>query len=383
MKKILTMFIAAGFFFSASSVSAEENSLMNGVKSGILIDENTGMILLEKNANEKLPPASMTKIGTLLMIMEAIDSGKLKWTDEVQASEEAASMGGSQVYLKEGETMTVEEMVKAISVASANDASVAMAEHLAGSEAALVDQINKKAKSLGLTNTTFKNVTGLPAEGHESTANDMAILAKELLRHKKITEFTGIYEDFLRQDAEEPFWLVNTNKLVRSYKGADGLKTGFTKEAMYCLTATAQKNNMRLISVVFGAETSAERNRITAGILDYGFTHYQTKTLYKAGHAIAEVKISKGAPHEVKAVIDQPLSWLNDGKKEANVQKIISVDRDLKAPMKKGTQVGSVILKVDGKEVKELPLLTKHEVKRASWGDLFNRSLLELTDGTK
>lgn len=204
---------------------------LDDVKSAILIDQHTGMLVLEKNSDESLPPASMTKIATMLLIMEAIETEKISWDDVVKTSENAASMGGSQVFLKVGEEMTVRDLIKAIAVASANDASVAMAEYIAGSEKDFVQQMNDKVKSLGLKSTVFKNVTGLPDQGHVSSAYDMAQLAKELLSYEEIIDFTSIYEDYLRKDSDDPFWLVNTNKLVRFYDGADGLKNRVYKRS--------------------------------------------------------------------------------------------------------------------------------------------------------
>ena len=220
---------------------------------------------------------------TMLLIMEQVEKGKLKLTDKVRASEHAASMGGSQIFLEPGEEMTVNELLKGIAIASGNDASVAVAEHIAGSEEGFVNMMNKKAKDLGLKNTHFQNPTGLPAKDHYSTANDMAIMAKELMKYPLIRKYTGKYEDYLREDTDKKFWLVNTNKLVRFYPGVDGVKTGFTTEAKYCLTASAEKNGMRVISVVMGAPTSKERNNQVTKLLDYAFGQYMTKKLYTRG----------------------------------------------------------------------------------------------------
>ena len=233
-------------------------NLAEVAKSAILIERDTGTVLYEKNSHEKLAPASMTKIMTMMLIMEALEKGQIKWEDKVRASEYAASMGGSQIFLEPGESMSVEEMLKGIAIGSANDASVAMAEHIAGSEEAFVEKMNKKVKELGLKETHFKNPTGLPSKDHYSSAHDMSMMAKELLKYEDITKFTGSYESYLREGSDKKFWLVNTNKLVRFYEGVDGLKTGFTNEAKYCLTATAKKDNMRVIAVVFGAPTPKE-----------------------------------------------------------------------------------------------------------------------------
>ena len=222
--------------------------------------------------------------------MEALDEGKLSMKEKIRASEYAASMGGSQIFLEPGEEMTVKEMLKGIAIGSGNDAAVAMAERLAGSEEAFVEKMNKKAKELGLKDTVFKNATGLPVADHYSTASDMAIMAKELLKYEDITKFTGTYEDYLREDTDKKFWLVNTNKLVRFYPGVDGLKTGFTKEAMYCLTATAQRDGMRVIAVVFGAPTPKERNAQVTKMLDYAFNQYKTHPMFKRNHVLGNQK---------------------------------------------------------------------------------------------
>lgn len=383
MKKWILSIVSIVFVFSIIPFKALANDQapvsLDEVKSAILIDQETGMLVLDKNSHESLPPASMTKIATMLLIMEAIDQKKLSWEDKIKTSEQAASMGGSQIFLKAGEEMTVRDMLKGIAVASANDASVAMAEHLDGSEEAFVKRMNEKVNELGLKNTVFKNATGLPADGHVSSAFDMAQLAKELIKHEEITEFTGTYEDYLRKDSEDPFWLVNTNKLVRFYQGADGLKTGFTKDAMYCLTATAQKKDMRFIAVVFGAPTSKARNEIASSMLDYGFTQYESKTLAKEGQKVLEVRIEKGSPYKIDGVLSKPLKWIAPVKGEKqNVKKSLHVTKNIDAPVKKGQKIGSISLVVDGKEMSSVDVIAKRESKKASWGELFTRAAKEM-----
>ena len=259
MKRGIFVFLMALFFSILNASNIEAKELVTDSQSAIVIEQSTGTILYDKNMHDKLAPASMTKIMTMLLIMEEIDQGRLKLEDLVRTSEYAASMGGSQIFLEEGEQMTVEDMLTAISIASANDASVAMAEKIAGSEEDFVKKMNHRVKELGLKNTKFQNSTGLPVKDHYSTAYDMAIIAKELLRYEEITDFTKQYEAYLREDTDKKFWLVNTNKLVKFYPGVDGLKTGFTRDAMYCLTATAKKDDMRVITVVFGA---SDRKRV-------------------------------------------------------------------------------------------------------------------------
>lgn len=380
MKRIITILLTT-FLFAAMqapsiTLAAEQKSeLVDNVKSAILIDRDTGTILYEKNSNEKLPPASMTKVMTMLLIMEAIDQGKLKMDEKIRTSEHAASMGGSQIFLETGEEMTTEEMLKGIAIGSGNDAAVAVAERIAGSEEAFVEMMNQKAKDLGLTNSEFKNVTGLPTDDHYSTAYDMAIMAKELLKYEDITQFTGTYEAYLRENTDKKFWLVNTNRLVKFYPGVDGLKTGYTSEAKYCLTATAEKNGMRVIAVVFGAPTSKDRNAQVTKMLDYAFSQYETHPLYKRNEAIGKVSISKGEEKQVTAVTSEPISLLTKkGEKIDSVQKEITMMKDLKAPIEKGQEIGTIKFIQDGKTVVESPLVAQTEVKTADWWILFKRA---------
>lgn len=358
--------------------AAEKNHLQlaEEAKSAILIERDTGTVLYEKNSNERLAPASMTKIMTMLLIMEAIEQGKLKWNEKVRASEYAASMGGSQIFLEPGEEMTVEELMKAIAIGSANDASVAMAERIAGSEEAFVDMMNKKAHDLKLKNTLFQNSTGLPEENHYSSARDMAIMAKELLKYNEITKYTGTYESYLRENTDKKFWLVNTNRLIRFYKGVDGLKTGYTSDAKYCLTATAEKDGMRVIAVVFGAPTSKERNAQISKMLDYAFSQYETHPLFKRNEVLGTVKIGKGEKKKVEAVTSEPISILTKkGENIEEVEKKISLHENLKAPIAKGEKVGKIKLVKDGKVILSSPLVANTDVEKANWWTLFKRSL--------
>jgi D-alanyl-D-alanine carboxypeptidase (penicillin-binding protein 5/6) len=364
--------------FSPSAFAAEEkksSEVVSNVKSAILIERDTGKVLYEKNSKEELPPASMTKIMTMLLIMEAIDKGKLTWNEKIRTSEYAASMGGSQIFLEPGEEMTTKEMLRGIAIGSGNDASVAMAERIAGSEEAFVDKMNEKAKELGLKHTFFKNTTGLPVSGHFSSASDMAMMAKELLKYDEITKFTGMYEAYLRENTDKKFWLVNTNKLVRFYPGVDGLKTGFTAEAKYCLTATAQKDGMRVIAVVFGAPTSKERNAQVTKMLNYAFSQYQTHPMFKRNQTVGQAKVSKGQEKSVEAVTSEPLSLLTKkGEMTVDVKQKIVLQKNLKAPISKGDKVGSIKLIKDGKVILESPIVARKEVKEAGWWKLYKRS---------
>ncbi|UII54708.1 D-alanyl-D-alanine carboxypeptidase [Cytobacillus spongiae] len=380
MKRIVSVMLISLLLTSIAIPSAFANEktgveLANDSKSAILIERDTGSVLYEKNSDEQLPPASMTKIMTMLLIMEAIDEGKLQWDEKIRASEYAASMGGSQIFLEPGEQMTTEEMLKGIAIGSGNDASVAMAERIAGSEEGFVEMMNEKAKELGLKNTFFKNTTGLPVEGHYSTAHDMAIMAKELLKYEKITEYTGTYESYLRENTDKKFWLVNTNRLVKFYPGVDGLKTGFTSEAKYCLTATAEKDGMRVIAVVFGAPTSKARNAQVTKMLDYSFSQYETHPMYERNHSVGKAKISKGSEKMVDALTSEPISLLTKkGESIEDVEQKIMFKKDLKAPIKKGAPIGTIQFVKDNQTLVESPLVAKEEIKEASWWILFKRA---------
>ncbi|KGP72174.1 D-alanyl-D-alanine carboxypeptidase family protein [Pontibacillus yanchengensis] len=367
--------------FAPTSFAAEETGpkLAEKAKSAILIERDTGTVLYNKNSDEKLPPASMTKIMTLVLVMEAINDGSLKLDEKVRASEYAASMGGSQIFLEPGEEMTVNELLKGVAIASGNDASVALAERIAGSEEEFVKQMNAKAKQLGLKNTHFKNTTGLPAEGHYSTAEDMALMAKELLKHEGITEYTSKYDDYLRKGTDNEFWLVNTNKLVKFYPGVDGLKTGFTREAMYCLTATAKKNDMRVIAVVMGADTPKNRNASISSMLDYAFNHYETESLYKRYQPVDQMRMIRAQQPTIDVVTSESVSVLKKkGETIENVKADISYHKDLSLPLKSGQEIGVLTVTSNDKKLSESTLIVKEDVKEAGVWTLFKRSLNEM-----
>ena len=364
-------------------VFAEENSatedpldLASDAKSAILIEQDTGETLFDKDAHEKLPPASMTKIMTLLLIMEALDKGELKKDEIIRVSERAASMGGSQIFLEAGEEMTVNDLLKGVAIASGNDASVAMAERLSGSEEAFVKRMNEKAKELNLENTKFQNSTGLPAADHYSTAYDMAMIANELLKYEGVTEYTSVYEDYLRKGQENEFWLVNTNKLVRFYPGVDGLKTGYTNEAKYCLTATAKKNDMRVIAVVMGAPSPKERNNMVSGLLDYAFNQFETTRLFAKDQRITEVDWLKSKNRKVYIVSTQSISTLHKrGEEKKDIQTDVVLDENWKFPVKRGEPIGKLVISEGDSVMYEIPLTVETDVERASYIDLFKRSL--------
>ncbi|WP_010530871.1 D-alanyl-D-alanine carboxypeptidase family protein [Lentibacillus jeotgali] len=385
MKKfVLLTSIIFSILFMPFTVFGEENgqddtdqelNLAPDAQSGVLMERDTGKLLFDKNAHEKLPPASMTKVMTLLLIMESLDKGKIDKNETIRVSERAASMGGSQIFLETGEEMSVNNLLKGIAVASANDASVALAERIAGSEKAFVEQMNKKAKALGLENTQFQNSTGLPAENHYSTAHDMAVMAKELLKYESVTEYTSIYEDYLRKGEENEFWLVNTNKLVKSYPGVDGLKTGYTNEAKYCLTATAEKNDMRMIAVVMGADTTKERNSTITGMLDYAFNHFETKNLYEKGQTITTLELLKAEDTSIDVTTSESISTIHrKGENDKNVKTSVNLESDLDLPIDKGDQVGELIVKSNGETLSKTPLIVDYDVKKASYLTLLKRT---------
>ncbi len=393
MRKLKKIFLFVVFFLVGTSVCfAKEKSntgndeankqMASNAKSAIMIEASTGKILYEKNKDDKLPMASMTKMMTLLLIMEEIDAGRLKWNEMITTSEHAASMGGSQIFLEVGEQMSVEDLVKGICIASGNDASVAMAERIGGTEEKFVALMNQKAETLGLKNTHFENACGLDSDNHYSSANDMSVIARELVKHKKILEFSGTYEDYLRKNTEKSFWLVNTNKLVRYYQGVDGLKTGYTKEAGYCITTTAKRSNMRLITVVMGEPSSAVRNSETAEMLNYGFNTYEVSTLIDKNMKLKKQKVLMGKKDSVEIV---PLSSVEFLNQKAQENKKVSYQlevSELKAPVKVGDKVGKIKIIEEGKVIKEVGVTVKENVEKMNLLMVYYQEFLGMMKGS-
>lgn len=346
------------------------------------MDAESGKILYEKNIDEKLPMASMTKIMSMLLIMENIENGSLKYEDKVLISENASGMGGSQVFLQAGEEYTVDDLLKCIAVSSANDAVVAMAEKISGSVDAFVTLMNEKAKSLGLENTNFANPHGLDNENHYSTAYDMAIMAKELLKHEDILKYTSIYEDYLTKPDGSQVWLVNTNRLVRFYDGVDGLKTGYTTEAGYCLTATAKKNDLRLISVVMKSPSAEERSSDTSTLLTYGFNSFKSNVIYSKDKSLGKVKIEKGKLKEVDVYLKEDATEiLSVTEKLSDYTFNIKIDKII-APVKAGTIVGTTeIIDNEGNIIKEVDIIVKEDVEKAGFLDYLKQSFRFITSG--
>lgn len=373
MKKILLIIMS--FFVLNLNVLAEEDFAPNG-KSAILVDNLSGKVLYEKNADEKLAPASMTKLASMLMVMEAIDNGNLKFEDKVTISEEAANMGGSQVFLQAGEVYTVYDLLKSVAIASGNDAVVALAEKIGGSQSGFIDMLNKRLKEIGATNTNFVNAHGLDAEGHYSTARDMSIIARELLKHPKILEFTSIYEEYLEKNDGSRIWLVNTNKLVRFYDGVDGLKTGFTKTAGYCLTATASKNNFRLISVVMGEDTSENRSSDTVKMLNYGFNTFKINIIKTKGESLGKVRVEKGKQDNANIVLLNDATEILKNTDPVTEYKFNLKVNKIKAPVKVGDIVGTAdIIDSEGNIVDEVDVTVEKDIKKANILDYMLRNL--------
>lgn len=382
MKKIYKIILVLCLFLcNIKYIQAEELNLAPNAKSAILIEASTGEIIFEKNSHEKLHPASMTKMMSMLLILENIEKGVINWDDMVTVSANASSMGGSQILLETNEQMSVHDLFKGIAVASGNDAVVAMAEKIAGTEEMFVEMMNKKASELGLTDTNFKNCHGLDDANHYSSAADMAKIALELVKHEKLFEFTSIYEDYLRENTDRKFWLVNTNKLVRFYPGADGLKTGYTSEAGYCLTATAKKNNMRIIAVVMGEPESTTRTQDVSAMLDYAFAQYELESFLSTNSVLDTINIEKAQNEYTNIVPTQDVTILNkkvDNKKNATYNLEIE---NIKPPIKKGESIGKLKVYVDDILYREIDVTVSDDVSKANLFTLYNRYLKKLFTG--
>ncbi len=374
MKRI-AMVLALFLLLGTLPLQAEAVEMDLAGKSALLMDVNTGTVLYESNAHEKLAPASVTKIMTMLLIMEAVDAGKITFDDMVTASETAAAKGGSQIFLKAGETMSVSDMLKSIAVSSANDCACAMAEHLAGSEQAFVDRMNRRAEELGMQDTHFVNCTGLDdganADQHRTCAYDIALMSRELLKnHPKIKKYTTIWMDTVRNGT---FGLSNTNKLVRFYQGATGLKTGFTSGAGYCLSATAERDGMELIAVVMGADTSANRNAACKSLLDYGFANFAVVSPELTEAEPVEVKLGKAG--SVSAILGDAAGLLVDKGQKSAITMEMTMEGPVTAPVSKGQRLGTLTIKSGEQILKELPLVAEDAVERLTFEDILVKIL--------
>ena len=343
-------------------------------KSAILIEQSTGQVLCEMNADEQMPPASITKVMTLLLVMEAIESGKLSLEETVTCSPHASSMGGSQIWLEPGEQMTVRELLKAAAVASANDASTALAEQVAGSEEAFVEMMNQRAQELGMTNTHFVNCTGLDAQGHLTTARDIAVMSRLLVEHEMIREYSTIWMDSLRNGETQ---LVNTNKLVRFYDGATGLKTGTTNGAGSCLSATATRNGLSLVAVSLGSATSDERFQSARKLLDYGFANYAMAVPPSIEDQLTPVKVTGGMEECVMPVSQAPQGFVVKKGSEKNIEQLIELLPEIAAPVSQGQVIGYVSVRIDGKEIGRYDLQAGGDIDKMT----FYRAFLRLVNG--
>ncbi len=357
---------------TASSARAGLEQNVNA-KAAILIEQSTGEVLWEMNADEQLPIASVTKIMTMLLIMEQIDSGKLSYDDMVQVSENAMSYGGSTMFLEAGEELSVTDMMKGIAVASANDGTVAMAEHIAGSESSFVDMMNSRAQELGMINTHFVNTNGLDADGHYSSARDVSIMSAELLRHPDITKFTTIWTDELRGGK---FQLANTNKLIRFYTGANGLKTGSTSAALCCLSASALRDDMQLIAVVLGAPTSAERFESAKAMLDYGFANYRINRLAEEGEVICEAAVINGVDETVNAVAKNEVTVLEGKSGASGGERRVYLNESITAPLSAGDVIGTMDIVNENGVAATVELCAQNDVGRRGIGMILKDIIL-------
>lgn len=349
-----------------------ENTTDLNLESGgaVLIEQTTGRVLYNHNMHEKLRPASVTKVMSLLLIMEAIDSGKLSYSDKIPCTETAAAMGGSQIWLDVREELTVDEMLKAICVVSANDCTVAMAEYLAGSQEAFVEQMNNKAKELGMNDTTFKNCHGIDEDGHLTSAYDIALMSRELLlKHPDITKYTTIWMDTLRDGKSE---LVNTNKLIRNYKGATGLKTGSTSVALYNLSASATRGDLSLIAVIMKAPSTKVRFSEAQKLLDYGFNNFEYKKFAEANEVVKTVEIQKGTKDSIEVVYENTIGTILKKGDDSNIEQIINIPDTIQAPINKCDKIGEIVYTIDGMELSRVNIIANESAEKNTIFNMFS-----------
>ena len=383
MKKVLIFLLTISFVIPMISVRAEENSstLAPNAKSAILLEESTGEILYEFNSHEKLEPASMTKMMSLLLIMEAIENKVISLDQMITVSSNASSMGGSQILLETNEKMSVDDLLKGVTIASGNDAVVALAEAIAGTEDNFVKMMNDKAKELNLKDTNFKNCHGLDEEGHYSSAHDMAYIAKELVKHEKILEYSSIYEAYLREGTNKKIWLVNTNKLVRFKEGVDGLKTGYTEGAGFCLTATMKRDGMRVIATVMGEPDSGTRNNEVSSMLDYAFAQVGLKRVLSNDSVVKKITLPKAKIDEVEIVPVKDVNILYK-KVEGEITPTYEIEvDDITAPVKKGDIIGKLYVMNNDEVINEVYLTVKKDVKKCNLIELYGKYLKNIFSG--
>lgn len=338
-------------------------------KSSLLMEYSTGNIIYENNAHEKLPPASVTKIMTMLLAMEAVDNGQVKLSDKATISARAKSMGGSTMYLETGELRTVEELIKGVAIESANDAAVALGEYIGGSEEGFIQKMNERARELGMKDTNFVNCTGFFDPNHYTSAYDIGIMSRELLKHSKILDYTTIWMETVSEGRKEPFTLVNRNKMIKSYPGCDGLKTGYITESKYCISSTARRGDIRFISVIMGAPSWKERNEMAGKLLDYGFSKFDSIKLAKKGEVVEEIKLPKCKPDSVKVLAKEDLDVVFEKGSKGNIEKRVQINDNLKLPLKKGDSIG-FIEAVDGDKVlNKIDVVADSDIKKINFFD--------------
>lgn len=366
LRKITAILLLLSVF--TANVYAEPPAI--DARSYILMEASTGKILTESNSEEALPPASVTKIMTLLLIYDAVDSGKIKWEDTVNVSEHAASMGGSQIFLEPNESQSVETLTKSIAIASANDAAVAMAEFIGGSEESFVAMMNEKAKALGMKNTTFVNACGLDAEGHKMSAKDIALMSRELItKYPDVKKYTTTWQDTITHTTskgESEFGLTNTNKLIKWYKDATGLKTGSTGKALYCLSGTAKRDDMELIAVVMAAPDPKVRFQTTMKLLDYGFANYKLEKGKAPGEIAGKVTVYKGMKDSVAAVVSAPINIVTSKDNKDKLEFKTELSENIKAPVKKGDKIGEIVYFTKGNEIARCSLVANEDIEKAN-----------------
>jgi len=379
MKKLFLLLFS--FFLLFEIVFASNVDLKLHAKSAILVEASSGKVLYEKDANSKRSPASMTKIMTILLTMESLEKGNIKLTDKVNISKKAASMGGTQIFVEEGSSVELQTLIKGMAIASANDAAVAVSEYVGGSESNFVYMMNEKARKLGCKNTSFKNPHGLDEEGHYTTAYDLSLIARELLKHPSILKYTSTYEDYIDVSGSN-HWLVNTNKLIRFYSGIDGLKTGYTSKAGYCLTATMERNDMRLISIVMGESNKDNRSEDTITLMEYGFSNYGIKNIYKKDEYNNKIYIDNASNRNVKYYLKDDVNIIvnkNDNNVNFTVEERIN---KVKAPLNKNDVIGHLILKYKNKQYK-YDLIVKEDIKKANYFKVFINLFKDILSGVK
>jgi len=380
IRVIISITIAISFFIASIGITYGEEPLKVDGKAAILIDAGSGEVIYEMNAHEKLSPASVTKIMVLLLAMEALDSGRITLDDQVVISSNAANMGGSQIYLEEGEIQTVEGILRAISLRSANDAAVAIGEHIAGSEELFISMMNDRASELGMDNTNFINPTGLTDSEHYTSAYDIGLMSRELLKHPKVHDWLTLWMSDIQVGKKKDVTqsLNNTNRLIHDYQGANGIKTGFTNDAGFCLSASAKRGNLTLIAIVMGSQTSKIRNASVKKLLDYGFANYNSLPMSQKGEIVKRLPINKGKISEMDVLVEEDFSLLVKKGSPTDVEKELILPKYIDAPIIKNQKIGELILKIEGKEVGRVNLIVKDEVEKASFIDMFRKMIQKL-----